>query len=407
MATTKFTIQHVRLTFIWVQTYFDLLYSAEKNKPLSKFASEKGFKDILRYLHSGQSISGGLRPPWQRDESGKKDESRGNNFWFYYLGGKWPAETSDVDLWRSLMPLRVSVPLKAHADWFDQSGGKLTSWAYHYPFGSALVIQATLINTGISLTELVDLAFQIKSDGNFLSIFPDEQQETDRSLNQIADKTMRYLRFQSLGLGDAIDPEKDLLGFTFNKDPFSLITVIQAGKPGKALDFTPGGALHKTMHALTSWERNTKTLPPPAPCKLQIGKDAPGRVAYAYKQGRMIWFPDDFQLPATPAQHPHRLTCYDNNLTFASMHALSLGQMICQTGQYPPEPTKPNALHRFLARQARDILNRFAATRTPVPIGASAQTTHTSGAGTSYQSDSVRKQAQEFQDCLTNLDTRV
>lgn len=126
----KIKIYAFQMSFIWVETFFQLLENEEKVSPLGflghNYSYKREFEEALRTKNGPNGLMPACSWP------------SGQNFWKYYLENKSPEKVSGRDAWRALVPFRKKIKVKVE---------KLPPWlldylveGYFYPHGIALVV---------------------------------------------------------------------------------------------------------------------------------------------------------------------------------------------------------------------------------------------------------------------------
>jgi len=309
----KIKIYAFQMSFMWVETFFQLLENEEKVSPLGflghSYSYKREFEEALRTKNGPNGLMPACSWP------------SGQNFWKYYLENKSPEKVSGRDAWRALVPFRKKIKVKVE---------KPPPWlldylveGYFYPHGIALVVTVRCQLEGYSLKNTVETAlemrrirFNLQWEGKGLNPL---------SLDKLAERGITHLR--EFALGEGASP-----GWSF--EPFTIFTI----KKGEGVDLNAPpadkGEIHRVLHAVTkwsmSWEQDApldfkesnllvKTQPP--------STAPPSHVLYATKRSRAIWFPALF----TKGWRIHSLNCYHRNLLFASLQVESLLGLVLGT----------------------------------------------------------------------------
>ena len=180
-------IQDLRLSFIWAETFLDVLRDPTTDVPFCFLGSRPLYAAIFRRVLLGRKYRA-LGPPWSQPS--------GDYFWTYYLEGRTPGDLTGVQAWKGLVPFRTDVPVEVVAPWFQP--GRLTLEGYFYPHGIALVITA-VNRTPLALRQVVERAFQVRRIGRF-NVSDDAHEASEAvSLDALALRGLRSLRVQAFG----------------------------------------------------------------------------------------------------------------------------------------------------------------------------------------------------------------
>src|SRR5262245_65605670 len=142
------SVQHVRLSFIWVNTNLTMLSSSNGPAFLRDWIQ---FADRFDAVRNGAPDSSGLGPPW--------GVHGGEGFWTCYLENRDPHQLDGRRAWRSVVPFRLKSSVTVQADWLP--GGAIVE-GFLYPHAYAVAIHVNAKPANIELTPCVDLAVQVR-----------------------------------------------------------------------------------------------------------------------------------------------------------------------------------------------------------------------------------------------------
>jgi hypothetical protein len=362
-------IQDLRLTFIWVETTFDLLNAPQVTTyPFGLLGQGYAYKDQVSKLLGNQPTSTVLTLPWAKPA--------GNRFWTYYLEETLPGHIKPSAAWEKLVPLRRKPPVHLTPQWAPH---RTFCEGYYYPFGFALAI--TLHVTGnYTLTQAIQQAHLAYRTGLY-DLEQDGQPVMTGKLNSVALACLGEMRRAALGpaaAAGAITPE-----------PLTVVTVVRGSGVNESipLESNPQRAsIQRSLEALCNWQPNYKTIvlpplnDPDVVLDIRTKTKSPGDVLYAGQgdtsQGRVVWFPGRFQDSESNAA----LSCYHRNLVMGALHTESLARFARQVQQeYPAQGYKNSPNLRWCTQKAATILG-------DLYVGKDRAT---------YRSDSLRKQIEK------------
>ena len=155
-------IEDLRITFVWIETFFDLLKSKNPDAyPLGFLSHGYSYKAQLKTLLALQNIPSGLALPWRKPA--------GDLFWMRYLGDRIPGHIKASMAWEKLVPLRGRPKVQLRP---QSAKLKMYTESYFYPFGTALAVSVYLRDNMI-LEQAVEQAHQFLNDSDF-EILPDK-----------------------------------------------------------------------------------------------------------------------------------------------------------------------------------------------------------------------------------------
>ncbi|MFH1524167.1 MAG: hypothetical protein ABIF04_04315 [Chloroflexota bacterium] len=319
-------IENLRLAFIWMETFFDILKTPSPNSiPFGFLGRSYTYRPEVKKLLAPQKISSGLSLPW--------GSAAGNMFWTHYFAEKLPGHISDSLAWEKMVPLRKLPPVE-----LIPVGAKIkpTMEAFYYPFGTVLVVTARL-KGDLTLEDAIAQAHQFALTGDFNLVLKNKPIASGR-LNSMAQACLEYIRKDCLASGTT-SPEAT------SAEPLTVVTVVR-GKgidPNVALESHPDyERIHGFLVALGNWRPNWKTISPQSlkdkkiALEISSGRASPGDVLYAGNgQNRVVWFPGSFTLE-TPEKYS--LACYHRNLVMSLLHTASLSIFVRKAiDQFPDQ----------------------------------------------------------------------
>lgn len=340
-------LNDLRITFIWTDTYFDLLMSDDPDTfPHGFLAHGYAYKAQLKTLLAPSKIPSGLTLPWRT--------VAGQLFWTRYLGDRIPGHIKPTLAWEKLVPLRmrpqVDLCLKA-------SDTRLRTEAYCYPFGDVLAI--TLHFQGsLPLDDAVTMA-QSCAKEETIEMVAGGQTIAKGRLNSVARKCLDTICVAAIGQASQDS--------SITADPLTIATVIRGSDVDPAVQLKDHRAKDDIQHALeglANWQPNWKTVTLPSLDEPGILLDvsskrsSPGDVLYAGKsqvdRGRVVWFPGRFTLSSVRL---NSLACYHRNLMTATAHVESLARFVEQiVARYPGRAYRNRPNVRWCAQNAAIIL---------------------------------------------------
>jgi len=164
------TLQEIRLSFIWVETFLDLLSApATPALPGAFLGNAARYKQVFCALRPAV-LTGplDLALPWRKP--------RGSRFWARYLGAPVYGDTGGGKAWENLVPFLWRPGVKINADWL--AGHRpISPGIYFYPFGSALEITLRLFGP-FNPPDAAALAVQARRSGQFEIAWPDDSKQS-------------------------------------------------------------------------------------------------------------------------------------------------------------------------------------------------------------------------------------
>lgn len=322
---SQVAIKDVRLSFIWVETSFDLLRDAQPPGAPMPFLGRS-------HLYAAQfaAMPAGLGPPWPKPSK--------HNFWRNYLQCD-PFQMEPSQAWRFLVPFRkVPLPVRGAA-----AAQRVTAEGFYYPHGIGLVVTVT-DTAERKLFDAVASSLLLRTDSCIVVAEP----KGDRAvtLDQCADECFNALRAAALGPGAAAGVR--------SLDPFTVVTVVQAAGEG-AGPLVAGGPVHRALEAWTGWHTSWQTDALSDPEKAVVPTRGGGnRALYARRRARAVWFPERFTTPG------RALSCYHRNLALTSLQVESLGAAVTRTLAVSGADLTNLSVHHYeSAGYASDMLARF------------------------------------------------
>lgn len=348
----------LRLTLIWVETYFDLLGDLElETAPLAFLGRRYKFGPKFEQAITSKLELLGLEPPWP--------EKSKQLFWYYYLEGNQLGLTKGEQAWKALLPLRGKVPAKIESPEFTRF---ISSEVFYYPYGLALVVtwqsQAQLL-----LKEAIEKVFELRRNYRYQVKWAKDDIAESISLDVFADRAIVTLRQIALG--------QEAASTARISQPFSVFTVVQGTGVDPGESIPSGQQIHRLLEAVTGWRPTYQydSLPDLAEASIKIRRAPQGHILYAGKRGRAVWFPGLF---TNKVAGQKSLTCYHRNLVFTSLQTESLSNFIEETAKWIRSGKTLSVTHRECARRAAGILGRLYG-----------------GAASTYQSWSSRAQIEQ------------
>lgn len=306
------TVDGTRLTFIWAEALPQFL---EQKIPSASPWSVLTRADIYRSAFNSAQTSSNLpvdpakptdfRPPWRMGQK--------QFFWMRYLIQSDLNAVKGDQAWKNLVPLRVPSPHSIDED--DPLVSLVEIRSFYYPFGMALAIT---VNWGPNLSpeEFVQNASYLRDTQTFTT----SASPKPIRIREFADLTLKAMRERCLGPGATTGRQ--------SQDPFTILTVTDASGIDSSIDVSTLKDTLKVLEGVSNWrpDWSTGTLPPTSETILPTKKTAPpGSALYARERGRAIWFPALFTMPFSRRS---TLTCYHQNLVFASIQVEALAQLI-------------------------------------------------------------------------------
>jgi hypothetical protein len=299
-------IRDMKLSLIWVETLPAMFDRPVNGPPPMPFLRSAGYyAEMFDRLLRVKVDPNGITLPWRN--------LKVQNFWLSYL--EQQTRVSGSTAWRKLIPLRAKPPFKPQPTWLLPVPKPVTLEGYFYPFGIALVLNAQYKGS-LSLAEAVDLGYRIRFGGRYDVAGPGHNLR-NLSLQGVAEAGLRSLREAALG-------PQAVPGQPFDREPYSLVTIVRAA--GNDVDLLPldGKELHRALNALSNWPPNRRraSLTPLSKAKrLADSQASSNSVLFAVRRGQAIWSPHGF---ADDPRTRHSLSCYHRNLLFACLQIESL-----------------------------------------------------------------------------------
>jgi hypothetical protein len=347
MATeTPIRIHDVRLSFIWVKTFLDLLKAPQLPAlPLSFLGRRSTYAHEFERALAGQPVPGDLTPPWPK--TGK------HFFWTYYLKRRSPHHLSGNKAWSALVPLRGPVPATVA---LPDEGWRLTAESFVYPCGIGLVISATYRGDA-ALFELVKAASALAKKRRQLHVewhTPGSPQVPPKlNLGKFADAALDRLR-RAAWRPQSERNRRD------TAEPFTVATVVHGSGVDPEEAVAQDEDVHRALEALTSWKDIDQgvVLPDLSNPDVNLPKSctSKGGVLYARTRGRAVWFPGLFRL--APDTKLHSLGCYHRNLVLVSLQVESLAGLMLRVTEHLEDLTLSEPL-ADCARHAAIILGQL------------------------------------------------
>jgi hypothetical protein len=311
------SIKDARLTFIWTETFFDLLQTHNPGDlPFGFLAHSWSYKEQVKQLLSPAEIPSGLALPWR--------EPAGNFFWTMYLGNIIPGHITANKAWEKLVPLRGQLDIKLIPTW---KGARSFVEAYYYPFGTAFAVTFYL-RKSMDLNKLVIEAHKLYKNGLFHLEVGNQILKTTH-LGGAAIEALDLIRQSTLG--------STTQGGVISPHPLSLVTVVRGAgiNPSVPLINYPDVAhIQHALEGLSNWQDNWQTvnLPvitdPAISLDISKAKSSPGDILYSSRDpnlfGRVIWFPGRFTLTNPTSS----LACYHRNQVLGAIHTESLQSFV-------------------------------------------------------------------------------
>ncbi|NJN08266.1 MAG: hypothetical protein HC874_01500 [Richelia sp. SL_2_1] len=319
MSIEEIKVHDFQLSMIWVETIFDFIEENPPNLPWSFLGRDYEYEENFEALKQNEESLCLKLPGYKGDKQLKLQlpwkHLAGQHFWAYYLfGKKGSININGKRAWEALVPFRGNVPIEVYSPECLGQKGYLKLESFFYPHGIALVITARCRNQ-LSLQGTVDTAFGLRKGKTFKMRGNCELSET-LSANQFVDKCFTDFR---AGI---------LEHKTQSIEPFTVFTVIKAEGIDPMTRLITD-EVHRALEAVTEWHRDYKFahLLDIDETKLEIRRTSPdSHILYERPRGRAIWFPALFT--QQPKSDLHSLSCYHNNLVFASLQVESLGSLV-------------------------------------------------------------------------------
>ncbi len=363
------TIQQVRLSFLFTETYATLLRDQPPAAPLQwlgnppQYAAQftamlnaradfcktwwdaqmtpaenltalqlhQGYKQLNAAYEQYAAANALLTPPYPI-----LPPNYIHKFWKFYLKDQDLNQLSGVMAWARLVPFRASFGWRVKADWLP---GFVRLEGYLYPHGVVVNVMVALKFKGAAGEAAQHWTFE-ETLAYALAARRNEQYHVTRAnatpldlhLDALGEMALATLRARVLGANAAPGHTPQL---------FSVATVIQGRGVDAKIAVTNDSDIHQLLHTLCAlqngWQFQKLRALDQATLGLR-GTRANGSVLYSLERSRAVWFPDAFQ--AEPGQGEHRLGCYHRNLTLLMLQT----EMLCHAArlfQDRPNPAAP------------------------------------------------------------------
>jgi hypothetical protein len=323
-------INDLRLTFIWTETFFDLLKAGSPDVfPYGFLGYAQSYKQAIGTLLAPHEILSGLTLPWSKPA--------GNLFWTQYFGNQIPGHIPASLGWEKIVPLRNKPDLAmVPSGMKDQPSLE----AYYYPFGTALVVTAYL-QKPLSLQEAANEAQMFAREAKF-ALTRGKHVLASGVLETVAHEALQALREACLGSRES-HPEATRI------HPLTVATVVHGSgvDPAISLENLPdSSAVQKFLMALSGWMPNWESQKPPSVQDKQTfletssKRSSIGDVLYAFRgQNRVVWFPGRFTLAPN---EKNSLACYHRNQAATLLHVDSLSTFVQKAVQAYPDQSYTN-----------------------------------------------------------------
>lgn len=342
------SIYDFRLSFIWVETYLDLLREPQAAEaPLAFLGRSYTYEPYVGALLNNEEPPPKLAPEMALQLPWAVDKIESQHFWERILEGV--DRPSPRKCWKSLVPLRWKIPVTIAADWLP---GRVLPEAFFYPQGMGLIVTA-YCHGRFSPTEMAKTARDVRKGERYQVDWPDGRHGR-YPLEQLATQILRLMRRRFLGAEERAAPKAAV--------PFSILTVIQGSELDPTQAIPDGGEIHRVLEAVTTWSNTwpfDKLPALPGVSMLPEGdRDSrpDGHIVYIHRRARAVWLPGLFR-PQDKAVH--YLACYHRNLSLQSLTVESLAGFARTTRQHLDAGGGLSAAHRETARRAAGMLGRF------------------------------------------------
>ena len=322
-------IQSFRTSFVWTDTFLDLLDDAPNRPsfPLGKLGRKGGYRFFFDATSQKKADReppyDHLRLPWQIDTSAKLT---GAWFWRQYFAEGNLLEDANVGAsWQRLVPFRWAEPVPSPTQLaVEGQAGVASIQTYIYPFGSAIIANYYyhVQDQALSLEEAAILALDFKQAPHLR--LTTNGASTTKTLDAVAGQGLDELR--AIVLGKKPDQPRPV------RYPNTVFTVIEGKGDDVATAAKPSDEVIRFLEVVTNWGPLLKA-PTPLPADVETCQDQPSRppgsahvpadVIYSRGLGKAIWFPGSFTQPEDAG-----LGCYHRNLVFATLQVASLGRFI-------------------------------------------------------------------------------
>jgi hypothetical protein len=329
-------IRDVRLSFIWVETFLDLLAEmVPAEAPLAFLGRDYTYEpqfDVLLRDNRARIEPGSLSLPWTNIAH--------QGFWSNYFDNLQPYNGKQC--WQALVPLRRKLPATS-PPWLP---GRLLVESFFYPHGTAIVVTATYEGR-LTLEETVLMAWKVRKTGKFPAQWLPGI-SGDVGLRTLTDKAMNSMR--TTALGPAARPG------VRSATPFTVLTVVRGSGVDPSVPIPEGGEIHRALEAVTSWSNSWQYDPLPDLDEVSTPTPYFEDLIYTRKRGHAVWFPVNF---TSQEEGIHTLSCYHRNLVFASLTVESLVGLVAETARQLDQGRSLSPAHRQCARRASGILGRL------------------------------------------------
>jgi hypothetical protein len=337
-----------RLSFIWVETFPDLLTGGTPTAPLIPLGTWSTFAPFFDGIKAPSLASAPLPPsglalPWP-----PLNPRYQHHFWQFYLQLRDPNGVTSKLAWERLVPLRTKIPVSVQSPWPAPTS---PTWqiivdGLLYPHGIALVLMPRLqFESGVSLTSLVDYALDVRHTAALPVTLPNGSTNT-LTLDALATVLLTYLRERALGPGATPG--------TTPFDPQTIVTVVRGDNVLDSLPVQDGSDFHRALEGFCMWSPTwvTDTLADTIKnANLLNGHGNPaGHVVYHRARSRAVWFPRDFT--AKKKKFNNRLSCYHRNFTLVSLQTEMLAEMVTLYRSAPALGLTPSDDFKALAKNA-------------------------------------------------------
>ncbi|MFV9505481.1 MAG: CHAT domain-containing protein [Oscillochloridaceae bacterium umkhey_bin13] len=335
----SFVCRHLRLSFLWAETYERPQRTAAEAVTLD-LGSEANYSATFATLAKEGTITfpdgTALELPWH--------PSRRQNFWRCYLEQQPLSSISGRTAYRQLVPLRVRLPWQLAVVGFS---GDAEIEGFCTPYGSACVVTIRCTDD-LGLAEALMLAplvrraplLSVQTPDGFLAC----------TLEDLADRALDHLA--SLGSDRAARRRTDL-------HPFSIATIVRGAGVHPALPFAEDSAAHHLLETLTRWQAPVAGVRPTRLIEARIATDSTnaqaGDLLYGHQRARAIWLPRHF----TNLNPSSALGCYHRNLVFAALQVESMGGLIRQAAARLESGQRLSGVSRSWAQRAYGALSRL------------------------------------------------
>lgn len=304
------TIRRIHLSLLWSETIPEPLSVRGRTLPMGWLGQRQQYAAAFE---TARERAGRYEPPWMPPTRANR-----NNFWYYYLGKRFPDELSGDQAWQLSVPLRTPLAFRARLP--DFPGGKIFD-AFFYPHGIAFV--CTLIfRPHQTLAETVDRITEARR-ARLFQVKRERNPPRRLSLDELAQVALDDLRRQVLGA--------DLTRRVPLSEPFTIATIVM-GEMARAQPPQPienRSAIHQALHGLCSfnptWHEEKQGLPELKDCSASVKLMPDDHLVYGFERHRVVWFPAHF---TNPFPRHHKLGCYHRNLVILSLQTEMLGRLV-------------------------------------------------------------------------------